>query len=401
MVAGSVVQRTDAQTGVYTVWNLVHVTRDGGRTWTTARMPGGPSAGPQHPLATATSMADPAVAFLPDGTVLYGGSAETQAELDPGAHMRRGYDLFVARSQDGGQTFPGITIVASGSGEATALNPAGIGLPVPPLLFEASDRAALTVASDGTAILAWTDLAELSPKNPVGESCDVVFSSSRDGASWSPAKVVEAGCFNGASPAITHAGVWAIAYVSDKGEMRVARSTDQGATWRATRVGKAFPAYGTPTLRAGPTGNTLALAYPENHGSKDEIEDPTLLMSQDGGATWGMPLVLDRAYVAARTLPAVDVAPDGTVFATYFHVVGNSTGPDARRDYRAVAIRDGALVDAITLDPGVVGPAGALGDYMGLAAMPGGAFAVWVTHHTDAYDVMGGLLRVTAAPAPF
>ncbi|HWG91436.1 MAG TPA: hypothetical protein VNZ52_11370, partial [Candidatus Thermoplasmatota archaeon] len=52
-------------------WGLSHVTLDGGATWQTMRLPGGPGGDPTHPLSRYTFMDDSTVAFLPDGTLLW------------------------------------------------------------------------------------------------------------------------------------------------------------------------------------------------------------------------------------------------------------------------------------------------------------------------------------------
>jgi hypothetical protein len=53
IVAGSIVWDPVAP-GVTRSWLAVHVSWDGGATWVTGRLPGGPEAGPDHPRATAT-----------------------------------------------------------------------------------------------------------------------------------------------------------------------------------------------------------------------------------------------------------------------------------------------------------------------------------------------------------
>jgi hypothetical protein len=136
----------------------------------------------------------------------------------------------------------------------------------------------------------------------------------------------------------------------------------------------------------------VALAYSDMDATKPGVETPTLKVSTDDGSSWGQAVTLNAA-AAVRALPSMDVCADGTIFATFFQAVGNGTGPQARRDYRAVAVQ-GTLVGNLTLDAGIEGPSGALGDYMGASCTPQGAYTVWVTHHGDAYDVIGAPLRL-------
>ena len=50
------------------------------------------------------------------------------------------------------------------------------------------------------------------------------------------------------------------------------------------------------------------------------------------------------------------------------------------------------------LDPAIAGPTARLGDYLGLAAGPSGAFAVWTTTSDGtAYGTVGAWLRAGAA----
>lgn len=390
LVASSTVLESDAA-GRFTFWLIVHVSNDRGLTWTSARLPGGLEAGHDHPLAGATSLGDPSVVILDDGGVLVSGGAITTAESATEG-LRRGYDLFVARSDDGGLTFPQITIVAHGAGVAAGSSTLGetVGLGGVPLLWRANDKETLAVGRDGTILLAWTDLSQFSDKDPVGGSCDIMAASSHDGVSWSPPQVVEAGCFNGASPAVLDSGTWAIAYFSVlDGSLRVARSTDQGTKWKATEIGASL---WMPALDARMTGRgeLLALASAESDPS-DGHEVATLRTSDDDGITWSAPLPLHMPQGRARVLATVQVASDGTVFSAFFEPNGTGTGDQARRDYRAVAVRDGQVVSMMLLDT-VDGVSGALGDYMGMASAGDGVFAVWVTRHGDAFDVVGAQL---------
>lgn len=368
-------------------WNKAYVSTDGGATWQASRIPGGLEAGPRHPLFTATDMGDAVAAFLPDGTVLFAGLA-----LNFLPFAATAYTLYVARSADGGLTWPEVGVVAQGRGAALS-SPAGF---VPAGWF-AHDKPWLSVGPDATVLLTWSPI---DVATPFQGSTDLMFSTSRDGRGWSePAYIVQGhdGGSSGSSPVIGPSGTWYVAFMNfvEKPTVFLAASLDQGATWGIQTVVEQS-AWGFPVLRAGPFApggaERLFLAYA---AEEDGREVPVLIVSDDGGASWTRPLRLDEPDGEASWIQvAMDVAVDGTVHAGFFHGAA-----DGALEYRAASAREGALLGWAVLDTGLKGSTDARGHYTGIAALPQGAFATWATggeaFADPALDLAGALVRLS------
>ena len=152
---------------------------------------------------------------------------------------------------------------------------------------------------DGELVVAW---AAARPGNP--DAADVAARASADGGrSWGAAVRVNddhadtASTYHGfASLDVLPDGRFALAWLDGRAarglppgneparaEVRVAVSADGGATWSASvrAAGDACPCC-RPALRAGADG-AIAIAY---RGARDDLRDPRLALSRDGGATF-------------------------------------------------------------------------------------------------------------------
>jgi hypothetical protein len=401
LLAGTTVWERDPVTGARG-WLEAHASWDGGLTWERARLAEAPGPGLDEALLPANSMGDAVVAFLPDGTALFAGLGylhvgASSRDVAP-TFARWAYSLFVARSSDGGRTWPESTEIAQGQG---LLAYAGLPAPLPtlalPAAWDAQDKPWLAVGADGTVLAAWSELIGLHPENPAGYRQDIVAASSADGGrTWTtPALVERGGQWLGAAPVIAESG-WYIAYVDlVSWDLRVATSRDAGATWSSASVDRAMP-FPSMAVQAVTGGERLWLAYPDGREAKacdfywECVRQPPLLRwSDDGGATWSAPLALDAADAPGRTVPAVAVAGDGRLIAAFLHPVEEG----ARAEVRAVQVRDGIASAPATIGATDAAPANS-GDYMGLAAGPAGAFAVWVASPDgSAFDLLGAALR--------
>lgn len=379
-------------------WGYAHVSRDGGATWQTAALPGGPSAGPGHPLFDAGTLADSVVAFLPDGTLLHSVLAFRTEGPDAGvagAAAITGYDLVVLRSSDGGLTYPAedIRVVREGDGALAFawadVPPAGTTGTADGALWDAQDKQWLATGPEGDVLVAWTEILGRNPaRDELDYRCDMVAAHSPDGGrTWGPMALVdEGGCFGYASPLILPDGSWRVAYIDYAStELYVAASTDRGASWAIQAVHEGAR---IPTLKAQPRdeGLRLLLGYAEVVDRETGVQAPALRWSDDLGATWGAPVRLHEPRGPGAIQTALDVGPDGRAWATFYHPK-DTEEPTA--DYLAVEVGDGAASPPVVLDAGIEAPPGRLGHYQGLAARPGGAFAVWVTQHGSSADLVG------------
>ncbi|HVL87547.1 MAG TPA: hypothetical protein VM681_06035 [Candidatus Thermoplasmatota archaeon] len=385
IVAGNTVGALGAER----FWLWAHVSRDGGRTWAATRLPGGPGADPSHPLAAHNAFADPVVAFLPDGTLLFVGIAARQA-FSPVGGATSAFDVVVLRSPDGGGSFPEAIVVARGEGAVAFAGVPG-GPAVAPLALKNQDKPWIAVGDGGVALLAWTQV-----RGQAGDSqsfgCDLRFAASNDaGRTWSaPALVADEGCLLGAAPVVAPDGTWHLAYAAyPQGEAAVASSRDRGERWEFS---VASPTAGLPALALAPRDGGYRL-YVAAAPAVEGVLAPTLAWSDDGGRSWSEPVRLDAPGEEGRILPAVVADAHGGAVATFLRQEGGAT------QLRAVRVgSDGSVGPVVVVDSDVGGPGERVGDYMGLAPTPLGAFAVWVGFSPGA-DLRGAALALAPEPS--
>lgn len=379
--------------GAGQTWLYTHVSFDGGRSWTTRPVPGHDGAATTEPYASATNMGDPIVHILDDGTVLHAGLAyQSQGAIAPGptsAFAHGGASLYVARSADGGLTFPETVIVARGVGVGLYSFLAGNIHQATTPAYEFSDKPWWTKAPDGNLLLAWSQGTARGPEETGPGRFDLRFSVSRDrGQSWSPPAVVWEGNSFGASPAVEPDGTYHIAVMEfpPPFQLKLFTSRDRGSTWTMQELGetKWFP-----TLKAveRAEGSTLFLAYPRP-GSEEGFQVPVLLSSEDSGASWSDPLVLDEPEAAAWTYLAMDVDGDGVLYATFYHARA-----DGALDFRLVAVRPDGSERRLVLDPGAATAEAGIYDYTGSAGLREGVVAIWMAGDGEGTTLRGALVR--------
>lgn len=368
-----------------TSWALSHVSFDGGLSWETHRLPGGPDAPPDHPLARATWMDDSVPVFLADGTLVWTVLAFTTAAASGAVGAQEGASLVALRSHDGGRTFPDIAIVAQGrGGDFAAIDPAG-GLHRA-FGAEHHDKQWVTLSDDGSLLMAWSQNLRARPDLcGANIACTLLrYATSTDGLAWSEPETLVRSTVSGAFPIALADGTWLVSYhETNAQEVVVARSTDQGSSWTDVRLGAStkFPVL---ARSATPLGERVHVAYPLGQDDRDGEQRVVARWSDDGGLTWSEPLLLDAPAAPGRTIPALAPAPDGGAFATFFSPRGGGA------EHVALHIRgDGALSPRTVLSAHE-GPTSVTGDYMGIAPLPaGGAFAVWTTSADDGLALRG------------
>lgn len=377
----------------FRLWFDIHDSRDGGRTWNVTPLRYTESLGTATDPTAPNVVGDPVLAFLPDGTLLATG-ATLRYTLLPGGGIISDVRLYVVRSPDGGHRFEEPVTVMRSEG---AVAQTGLPAPLPSeaaALLKMPDKPWLATGPDGTALLTFTGIVALHPDDPTGSRSDILFSVSRDGGrSWSaPAYVARGDDLQGSASAVGADGAWYVAYVDLAARTaHVAVSRDQGATWRDRA---AAPAVWMPSLALAGTGGRERILLATPAGGPGEVDaipqTPTLSWSDDGGATWTPPLALDAPEAPGRVLPSVAADRDGTAYVTFAHAT--EQGPQ----FRAVALRPGQWRADLVLDPAIAAPPSLLGDYLGLAGGPAGAFAVWTTTADGhAFDTAGASLRAT------
>lgn len=378
----------------------VSVSEDGGTTWDTRAVPGGPEAGPTHPLGRySRTGGDPVVVFLPDGTLVTTGLAGNIVSV-PGVPVQvwPGTAIYTSRSTDGGRTWGGVRILDPGEGIMALDTRIGDGTGA---MWKFNYKPWLTVDLDGTLLLVWSQYTQMHPDNGFSQEWDgrIVFSSSQDGGlTWSPARIVDdAGYPTGASPVIGRDGAWRVAYLDHAtDEMRFAESRDDGQTWDARTLGATsrFPVMRAQTL-ASDVERLLLVYTTGGEGYQGELQTE-LTWSDDGGATWASALVIDTPQGEGYPMPDVAGAPGDAGWVTFFDIEG--TGPGQRSRYLAVKVVDGVVGAPLVLDELDAGP-NRLGQYMGLGVTADGdALAAWVTYEGGEYDLVWA--RITGGDEP-
>lgn len=389
-------------------WLTTYVSKDGGLTWSAAPLPGGMAAGPTHPLFAAGQIADPVLRFLADGTVLLAGFAadwKVKEDLPIAAGVLRAADVFVARSTDGGATWPDIRILRYGAGAEAAVwlrdnRDVVADAPVTPVF---NDKPWLAAGSDGSVLLVWSDV-----QFPAIDSSlllfggDLWFSTSDDsGVTWTEPMLLVDGAVYPGLPAVLANGGLRVAFNDFlSGNWVLASSDDVGETWSfqtavpQSQVGQRFSYVGSGLqVQNLSTHERLLMAFAAEGPGQTQV--PMLAASDDGGQTWAAPMALDDPTGAGdhpRSTPipfpsATTTDLNGNVFVSFYHVPPG----ELVATYRIVTVRDGVVSPPLVLDQNLPRWPGYRGHYQGLAALEEGAFVAWVTGPgpADAYDLVG------------
>lgn len=316
-----------------------HDSTDGGRTWSSMRL--------ALPDATpATETYDGVPLFLPDGEPFIGGIALEGAYgfLGPAQGHAR---VFALRPDA-----RAIATVAEGSGaEVMAFGVAAS--------LSAPDKPAFGVAPDGSLLAAYARREQDTPADPMRMSFEAAGSAD-GGRTWTQVAAPVAASAAPGSIVATADG-WAMTYLTFESREAVwahrfacwvATSGRDAAAWDARALGACN---GFPALAA--RGDAILVAVPRADGiALVDGARETIVASWEG---------------EAEGIPTLLALSDGALL-TYYR-------PDAEGSaYEAARVQRGDVVARLTLDAGISRPAGALGDYFGLAATPTGAVATWV-----------------------
>lgn len=354
------------QTGIF-------VSRDGGRTWARGELPTGERAPLGHPLSLVNNVVDPAIAVASDGSVVFAGVGLTEVGAR-GTQAPVRDVLFVARSTDGGATFPieGVRILEESQAPYQGF----------------ADMPRFATGPDGLLVLGWgsADLPATSASAAMrflltqnaneAASIEGRFSVSRDaGASWSAPRVAfrdGATLYYPAHPAILQDGSW-IFMPSDNqdmagGRVYLARSTDEGATWSWTDTGLVGLIQGT--LAASRVDGRIYYSFLEPTGDLGWVV-PSVAIGEGPQGPWRVVHLTDAPVRRMAIEDTVDV--DAAGIAHVIYLVELPGQPRAQVRVASLA-PDGSftttLVDTLDSAQGAT-------HYFGLAALPQGAIATW------------------------
>jgi len=301
------------------VWVGYYWTYDGGVSWNRSFIPGYDGdisvdglTSPLRIYSLTGGTGDPVVAFGPDGEVYMAGIAFERTMVGPNA-------IWVARSDDGGETFPSSQIytdIIIGEGIAAF-----------------HDKEWIAVCQDtGNVYVTWSWFTGLS-------TSQIAFTRSTNGGqTWTPAMFIsetltlEIGV-QGSQVVVDNDGTIHVSWVDfDRGVMRYTYSTNEGNSWNGPYdVCDVQPmaytsnngTYRTPTLPS----MKVDMSDTETEGSiyitwSDQSEgDPNVYMvkSEDGGDEWGEPYRVngeDNGH--DQFFPTLTISPDGDVIVTYY-----------------------------------------------------------------------------------
>ncbi len=408
---------SDAWVGYYT-------SHDGGKSWNRSLVPGfrptsspfpQPCANGQLPgqgICGFEGAGDPVLATDSSGNFYLAGIAFKRSMVSVGQTS----SVFVAKSTDGGNTFPQVVIVATAISKVS---------------FHDKEWIAVDPHT-GQVYITWT-LFNLLAVSQIMES------QSMDGQSWSTPKVVsETGVrsFNddtqGSQCEVDNNGTVHVAWIDYTApeSMKYTTSTDHGQSFAVPKIiapvtpissPQGNTTYRTPTMpdmaidRTNGTYNgSIYLWWPdESNGDSDIFQ----VYSRDGGATWSDPLRVnndEQGNGKAQFYPAVSVAGNGWVVGEFYdrRDDGNNTLMSV---YAAISVDGGEnytlqfnLTDTMLDGDKSAGASGTgfIGDYLGIASTDWYAMGVWCdmrnADNGSSTDIYVGkiLLAVPPPPAP-
>ncbi len=383
----------------------VAFTIDGGSAWKLAGA---------TPLETSGDFcSDPALAADANGNFYY-------AYLDINFGSQRS-DVVVAKSTDGGQTFPTFSVAVQGQ---------------PAVNFPDKEYLAVDHSPDsphlGTVYVSWTDF--LNPHNRFAlDNGQIKVVVSNDGATtWSAPIAISLSAqfpeaISGSLPVVAPDGtayIFFADFTSMTGPLsvRFSKSADGGASWTAPadvakglpspgrfRLKNADPAFGSvpgrgfrsnsfPTAAIAPDG-TIFVAwadFPKGSCTPDGTGRPPctnsdirMSVSKDGGASWSRPATVnDDVTSTDQFFPWIAAHPDGRVsiifqdkrldpnnvnFDTFYTSTGNGRSFTAN-----VRVSDATSQTRLTVF---------IGDYNNVAVTDRGIFPVWTDRRSRNNDI--------------
>jgi len=395
IVAGS----NDYGTPSGDAWCGFYSTRAGGRTWRRGLIPGY-NGDRSSPLWRFGGAGDPVLAFAQDGTCYMAGIAFERDDV--GKPLQPGAAIFVARSDNGGETFPQVSMVIQSRATFTVFH----------------DKEWVCVdPTNGDVHVTWTAFVGLVTAN-------IMHSRSTDrGQTWSRPQIIsELSSFElsvqGSQCEVDAAGVLHVSWIDfGSGTLRYTRSADKGASFSAVRdIGRVVEIpytlpngqFRTPTMcdmdvdrSGGNRSGSVYIAWPDYSSGDADI---LFVASYDNGDTWTPPARVNQDEVGNRCdqwFPAVCVGSDGS-FQAFYYDRRDDVNNTLISAYVSISYDGGATFTDIQLcdtqfnGDHTRGPF--IGDYLAIDDGPGWSVAVWCdaregTSQTVQSDIWCGFFR--------
>jgi len=365
-------------------WCGYYYTFDGGRTWGSGYIPGidGDRSSPLWPFAGG---GDPVVAFGQDGTCYLAGIA-FQREAELGNIRKPGSAIFVARSDNGGETFDTVSIVIQSISSLSNM------------LANFHDKEWIAVDSaTGDVHVTWTTF------QLYGVSSAMVHSVSRDrGETWSRPQIIseitrKERQVQGSQVEVDSKGVVHVSWIEyDLSTLRYTRSTNGGNSFEPVRtIASVTPLpyylpngdYRTPTMcdmavdrTDGNFSDSVYICWPDYRNGEGDIY---MVATHTGGDTWTEPIKVNNRTMARdndQWFPAITVGNDGSV-QVMFYDRRDDPDNDLISVYFAISRDNGITFENIrmcdTMFDGDNTRGPFIGDYLALDAGPGWSIGVW------------------------
>ncbi|MDG6225538.1 MAG: sialidase family protein [Candidatus Thermoplasmatota archaeon] len=375
IVAGS----NDYGTPSGDAWVGFYASFDGGQTWERGLIPGY-NGDRSSPLWLFQGTGDPVLAFASNGDVYMAGIA-FQRRPGPGMILKPGTGIFVARSTDGGRSFPQVVMVIQSVSLLTTFH----------------DKEWIAVdPTNGDVHVTWTAF------NLYGVAASIVHSKSTDGGqTWTRPKIIsEIGQrelqVQGSQIEVDEGGILHVSWIDfNAGSMRYTRSRDKGSSFESVKsIAPVVPLpytppngnYRTPTMgdmdvdrTDGNRSGSVYIAWPDHATGEADI---LFIASYDGGDTWTTPARVNQDPVGNgcdQWFPAVCVAGDGSFQVFYYD--RRDSNNTLLTTYVSVSYDGGATFTDVRIGEELFdgdntrGPF--IGDYLSIDDGPGWSVVVW------------------------
>lgn len=298
-------------------WVGYYWSKDGGVTWGRGLVPGYRGDTQPSPLLGFHGAGDPVLCFDGEGSAYLAGIG-FQRTGTPGGVVGRATSIFVAKSTDGGETFPQVTMVAQSLTFGTFHDKE----------WMACDQ------KNGNVYITWTVFSALVASN-------IVFSRSTDGGvSFSrPPTVVteipftEYGVQGSALKVDLEGTIHVVWGEYNENKVRYAKSMDQGGSWSSPKDISDMIAVGTLPNTGYRTPSNMAFAIDKSGGQYDgslyaiwddyRNGDADILMvySRDKGESWSEPVRVNNdppENGADQFFGVVSVSSQGYVHSIFY-----------------------------------------------------------------------------------